>query len=109
MRCRRQRAALCSDLRHSFTPPFVQHVALALTELELPRVARAPVLVLVGGRELWGSRAAARRVVGRVQGARGGVVPGVGHLWNLQAPDLFVAVLRAWVGGGAVPAAVQPL
>lgn len=104
-----ERAALCSDLRRNFTPPLVHHVALALTGLELPAVASAPVLVLVGGQELWGSRAAARRVVGRIQGARGGVVPGVGHLWNLQAPDLFAAILRAWVGGGALHPAVQRL
>ena len=104
-----ERAAICGDLRRSFTPAFLHHVALALTDLEVPAAASAPVLVLVGGRELWGSRAAARYVVGRIEGACGGVVPGVGHLWNLQAPDLFAGILRAWASEDALPALVQPL
>jgi pimeloyl-ACP methyl ester carboxylesterase len=97
------RAALSSDLHRTFTPTLVRHLVEAMADQELPAAATAPTLVLAG------ARAAARRVLASVRGARGAVVPGAGHLWNLQEPALFVAVLRAWVSGAALPASLEPL
>ena len=40
--------------------------------------------------------------------AVGAVVPGVGHQWNAQRPDLFAALVRSWVNGQPLPEGVRP-
>lgn len=103
------RALVADDLRRSLDPACTRQVIRALMGLELPRVAAVPTLVLVGMRETLPARQAARAIVARVSGVRGGVVRDVGHVWNLQAPDLFVATVRAWVADAPLPAQVVPL
>jgi len=75
---------------------------------ELARV-HVPALVLVGEQEPCLSRSSARRLAHAIPGARGYVVPGVGHTWNLQAPELFNRTLRAWVSDQPLPPELAPL
>jgi hypothetical protein len=35
--------------------------------------------------------------------AQGRLAPNVGHGWNVEAPSLFNATMRAWVMGGRLP------
>ncbi len=37
------------------------------------------------------------------------MVPGVGHIWNLEAPDLFTETVRSWVTDAALPQAFRAL
>lgn len=53
----------------------------------------APTLVVVGEREVPSFRAAADVVATRVPGARQIVLPGAGHLVNMEAPALFNQVV----------------
>jgi hypothetical protein len=38
-----------------------------------------------------------------ISGARGVIAPGMGHVWNLQAPDLFADMIRAWISDKPLP------
>lgn len=99
------RAALREDLRLGLRPDFNRHVADALATVPLPAAARA--LVLVGARETALARQQARRMAERIAGARGATVRGVGHVWNLEAPELFCATVRAFCGDGGLPEGVE--
>jgi len=35
--------------------------------------------------------------------AKAVMAPGVGHIWNLEAPDLFTETVRAWVTDRPLP------
>jgi hypothetical protein len=45
----------------------------------------------------------AAHVLSRTLPAQAMVVPRVGHMWNLQAPDLFTETVRAWITDQPVP------
>ncbi len=40
---------------------------------------------------------------------RAALVPGVGHAWNGEAPDLFAATVRAHVAGSPLPDALASI
>jgi len=44
-----------------------------------------------------------------IPSAKGVKVPGVGHIWNLVAPDLFTETVRSWVTDAALPQAFRAL
>ena len=68
-----------------------------------PTQGRSPVLVLVGEKETPVARSMARRLWRTIPRAHGAWVRGLGHVWNLQDPDLFVDVVRAWVHDDPLP------
>jgi pimeloyl-ACP methyl ester carboxylesterase len=35
--------------------------------------------------------------------AKAVMAPGVGHIWNLEAPDLFTETVRAWMRDRPLP------
>jgi hypothetical protein len=37
------------------------------------------------------------------------MIPGMGHVWALQNPDLFAETIKAWVSENPLPASLQPL
>ena len=39
--------------------------------------------------------------------AQGRLAPGLGHGWNVEAPDLFNAMVRAWITGRPLPGQLQ--
>jgi pimeloyl-ACP methyl ester carboxylesterase len=73
-----------------------------------PTAPRSPVLVLVGEKETPVAKSMARRLWRTIPGARGALVRELGHVWNLQAPDLFADVVRAWVRDAPLPGALAP-
>ncbi|MBC7541289.1 MAG: alpha/beta hydrolase [Candidatus Sericytochromatia bacterium] len=62
-----------------------------------------PSLLLTGETENPLLQRAAEDLAGRLRNARSGVVQGVGHAWNLAAPELFSDSLRAWLTGSPLP------
>ncbi len=60
---------------------------------------RAPLLVLVGAEDTLTPVAESERMAALVPGARLAVLPGAGHLANLESPDAFNAELRAFLSG----------
>jgi 3-oxoadipate enol-lactonase len=56
----------------------------------------APTLVLCGARDR-ANLPAARALAARVRHAELRVVPGAGHVWNLEHPDLFTQSVVRWV------------
>jgi pimeloyl-ACP methyl ester carboxylesterase len=95
------------DMLASFDPSLNRRVTEALMTMVVPERAVVPTLVAVGSRETIPARQAARRLVTTIQGARGVVAPGLGHVWNLQDPDLFCGMVRAWVEGTPLPRSLQ--
>ncbi len=61
-----------------------------------------PVLAVVGEKDTAPARRAVPFLVTALPGARGAVVPDVGHQWNAEAPDRFTEMVRAWVDHGVV-------
>jgi hypothetical protein len=41
-----------------------------------------------------------------IEGAKGMMDPGVGHAWNLEAPDLFTQTVRSWISEAPLPGEV---
>jgi pimeloyl-ACP methyl ester carboxylesterase len=101
------RELLRDDLIRSFDADFTRHFTEALMDISPPDQAKA--LVMVGERETPIARRDARKLVQCIQGAKGVIVPGVGHVWNLEAPDLFNDTVRAFVTDAALPAALRPI
>ncbi len=104
-----QRSLVYDDLLHAGDPGFNQRVARALMNHQLPERSAVPLLVLVGERETAAAKSAARGRLGHIPGATGRLVPVVGHVWNLQAPELFNAVVRAWATQSALPPELKSL
>ncbi|MBP2019737.1 pimeloyl-ACP methyl ester carboxylesterase [Symbiobacterium terraclitae] len=73
------------------------------------RTAPVPLLALVGGRELGLLTTCARDLARNLPSARAYVVPGAGHTWCLDRPDLFAAVVAAHVADEPVPPELVPL
>ncbi len=76
--------------------------------------ARLPVLVVVGRQEYAPMHASARDLLKALPEARG-VIVDVGrslaenHNWNLNAPELFTRMVRAWLTAQPLPAELAPL
>ena len=68
--------------------------------------AHAPLLITVGQKETIPAKRSAREMVRTIRGAKGVMVPGVGHVWSLQAPDLFTETVRAWVTDALLPSSL---
>ncbi len=58
---------------------------------------RVPTLVVVGEKDAVTPPAAAQAIADRVAGSRLVVIPGVGHLSNLEAPDAFNDAVRSFL------------
>ncbi len=71
--------------------------------------ANVPTLVLVGQKEYGVMHQSARDLVRALPNAKGFIAPGVGHAWNLQAPDLFTRTVRAWITDQPLPQELLPL
>ncbi|MBA3872074.1 MAG: hypothetical protein H0X30_23250 [Anaerolineae bacterium] len=76
-------------------------------QVQLPTQAQA--LVVVGERETVVAKRDARKLSTQIKGARGVVAPNVGHVWNLEAPDLFNAMVRTFVVGAPLPSELKTL
>jgi pimeloyl-ACP methyl ester carboxylesterase len=104
----RYRELIDADLQQ-LTPDLYRQINRATGEVRLPQKPVPGTLIVVGQRDPAMSRRHAARIGGTVPGVVACVVQDVGHAWNLEAPDLFNAVVRAWLAGNSLPAALTPL
>jgi len=78
--------------------------------------ATAPALIVVGSKEYASMKQSARDLTAALPNARGYTV-NLGkqaslaeeHNWSLTAPQIFAAMVRAWVTGSVLPTELQPL
>ena len=70
--------------------------------MRVPQRVTAPILVAVGQKEDVMMKRAARRLA-RTLPAQAVMVPEVGHVWNLEAPDLFNETVRALITDQPLP------
>jgi pimeloyl-ACP methyl ester carboxylesterase len=95
--------ALLEDVRQ-LQPEAIIHFAEALGTMEMPQGMAAPILVTFGQKEIYLTMAdRAARTLRRMLPATAVMAPGVGHIWNLEAPDLFTETVRAWMTDRPLP------
>ncbi len=94
-------SVLREDVGH-LKPEAIIHFAGELVKMELPQGVHAPVLVTFGQKEDFMVKRAAREL-SRALPAQAVMAPGVGHIWNLEAPDLFTETVRAWMTDQPLP------
>ena len=99
---------LLDDLQHFSVDAFNQ-VMHSYMQINLPAKTASPTLVAVGEKETGFAKRSAPALCRGIPGAKGVVAPGLGHLWNLQNPGLFSAMLRAWLAGQPLPDGLLPL
>ncbi len=97
------------DLLHATSADFNRTLIENLMRQELPECLPAPLLVTVGGKETIPAKQAARKLTRLYAESVGYLVPGLGHVWALQNPDLFADTVRAWVSKKPLPASLRPL
>ena len=102
------RNLLLTDLR-KVEPEAMRHFIQEMTKIKLPREERVPTLIAVGQQEAFDIKHAAYEMRRTIPCSRGVLVPGVGHFWNLEAPDLFTMTLRAWIQNEPLPANLAQL
>jgi pimeloyl-ACP methyl ester carboxylesterase len=83
-----------------FHPAGLRAGARAFAEADLrdvlPRIA-VPTLLLYGDRDVRAPLGVARDLHAEIPGSRLGLIPGAGHVCNLEAPEAFDAELRAFL------------
>jgi pimeloyl-ACP methyl ester carboxylesterase len=104
----RYRDVLRDDFKAFSVDVFMQ-VLEAYPTIETPSSTASPTLVAVGQKETFIAKQIARRLSRAIPGARGVMIPKMGHVWNLQAPDLFTDTVRAWVTDHPLPDTLIPL
>ncbi|MDP2957837.1 MAG: alpha/beta fold hydrolase [Longimicrobiales bacterium] len=102
---RRERPDVVARVRDLVAQAHPEGVARALEAMSgrpdsVPRLSeiRVPVLVVVGEEDTLTPPAESRKIAEGVPDGRLVVLPGAGHLANLEAPEAFNAALEGWVG-----------
>ena len=90
-------------------PAFIRHYDHELTRIVLPSETHTPLLITVGQKETIPAKRAARELCRVIVGARGVIVPHAGHVWSLEAPDLFAETVRAWTTDSPLPSSLIEL
>jgi pimeloyl-ACP methyl ester carboxylesterase len=88
-------------------PAAFHHFSQEVTQIELPHQVHVPLLITVGQNETFVVQQAAHEMTRAIQGAKGVMVQSVGHIWNLEAPDLFSETVRSWVTDTQLPQACR--
>ncbi len=105
---REHQQGMASDFA-AFSAATLMDVLMTYTEIPALAHNRIPVLVLAGEKETFMAKLAARQLARSIPQAHGYTVPGMGHVWNLQNPDLFSATVRAWVTGAKLPGELREI
>jgi pimeloyl-ACP methyl ester carboxylesterase len=66
-----------------------------------------PTLIAAGGNESEIIKQAVDVIPKAMPNAQGVLAPGLGHGWNVEAPGLFSAMVRAWISGAPLPDGLQ--
>lgn len=105
-----QREALVQSLR-VMPPGTYRQIGREVARYRVPpalAAVDAPTLVLAGGGESELIRRAVGVVAGLLPGGTGRIAPALGHGWNVEAPGLFNATVRAWISDSPLPAGLRP-
>jgi len=78
-------------------------------DIVTPASPHSRVLVAVGQRETPAAKMMARRLFHTISGSKGVIVSRATHVWNMQSPELFNAVVRAWLSDQPLPEGLLPL
>jgi pimeloyl-ACP methyl ester carboxylesterase len=89
--------------RRIFEEVMVYQVPPALQQMTVP------TLITAGGRETEIIIDAVNVISRLMPNAQGCIAPGVRHGWNVEAPDLFTAMIRAWITDAPLPRGLQVL
>ena len=100
---------LGDDMKRMDPGLMVQVLMQSYQDIRTPTDTSIPVLVAVGGKETPFARSMARSLVRQIPAAKGIILPGLGHVWNLQDPQLFARVMRKWIDTGEIPDGIIPL
>lgn len=71
------------------------------------RLVDNPTLIVAGGKETSIITQTVETIPKLMPNAEGRLAPGLGHGWNVEAPDLFNAMVRAWITDSPLPAGLQ--
>lgn len=102
-------AALRENLR-AMSPATYRRIAEQVADYGVPPAlgsVNTPTLVTAGSRESTNITGAVRAIAGLMPNGQGRIAPGVGHGWNVEAPELFNETVRAWLSGAPLPPALQ--
>ncbi|HSR03569.1 MAG TPA: alpha/beta hydrolase [Proteiniclasticum sp.] len=69
--------------------------------------ANVPTLICAGGMESKVILQAVHMLPEILPDAKGCIAPGLDHGWNLEAPDLFNAMVRAWINQESLPSEIK--
>ena len=94
---------LGEDMKRMDPGLMVEVLMQSYLDIRTPVNTSIPVLVAVGGKETPFAKSMARNLTRQIPGAKGFFLPGLGHVWNMQDPQLFARVVRIWFNEGAVP------
>ncbi len=81
--------------------------ALTFQPSEHLRAVAVPTLIVAGGAELEIIRESVAILAEMLPNAEGGIVPGVHHGWNGEAPEVFSAMVRAWLSDRPLPPEIE--
>ena len=70
---------------------------------------KTPVLVMAGEKDYKIIKESAYNLIKTFQISKGYMAPKLGHLWNLESPDLFNKILRSWINNIDLPGILLPL
>lgn len=90
--------------------PAYRRIWQEAVDYRLPETLRGvntPTLITAGSRESAIITQAVVTLSNLMPNAQGRLAPGLGHGWNVEAPDLFNAMLRAWLLDAPLPTPLQ--
>ncbi|KAF4447742.1 hypothetical protein F53441_8761 [Fusarium austroafricanum] len=111
LRGMRWHGELLKEMRRNRRWEVIYDVDIGLMELNWEDVKTLPVRTLAIAAESTDDVEAVRRM-GRempIEGSLGAVVRGAIHTWNLQKPELFADVIRAWIEQSPLPEGLEVL
>jgi pimeloyl-ACP methyl ester carboxylesterase len=87
-----------------------RRIAKEVVDFRVPpslHLVNTPTLITAGGRESKIIMQAVDAIPKIMPNAQGRLAPGLGHGWNVEAPNLFNAMVRAWISSTPLPAGLQ--
>jgi len=90
---------LAEDMKRIDPDVMVDTLLASYLNIQTPINSGKKILVVAGEKETPFAISMARQLTAKIPNAKGVLMPGLGHVWNLQDPGLFNQVLRWWFAG----------
>lgn len=100
------------ETARSLTPGTLQRIGAEAYNVRMPAHlgdVLNPVLIVAGQKEVRLVQRSIPLLLRTLPHAQGYIAPGVGHGWTGEAPALFSDMVRAWITGAPLPAALTPV